>query len=902
MSNAKGTRASVDDQGMRPRARSGATRPLTAPHSGTTSDGTRSREVSHLQAPLEVQPLPGPALKPGHQRFVLTDPAAFKYLEDDPSTTVLERRRELYGYECYVVEQWTTSRTHPTFVITTYTGNESNLVVVGVLSVPTDESTWSPRLRVYFKAINQYHARRQETPLGILMVTNLSGFPSSLTVIPVPNGDIRKHRFDFFVNENLKRLGCSGRVGLTMQPPSTATISKFHQLYRTSEKNELYKSVIELVKLAQSALMLFDKLEVDYSDGLLCDVTERAITDWWVEIGTDHYNTEPHDGILGPTTVAGLLGLLMGARNRLHAVGAPVGKDPFDVDSMKRGIGHFQKQQRITRTRRLDRRTLDRLHKATQKAAEHGGWSMPKVLKNTAAELSGKGGEMLVDAVGHRDRASIAEIETCDMERFVELIFGKTCKWLWRGKPMKKNKQESDGRHRLESNAALNSGLVFRHDQQGGFTWTARKSIAQGALPDDREMGDEVGSNADSDEQEEPKSGIMKRATGLPKAGLGKFKGAVGLKGHQHKVSMADNDSPVTPTTPVHDTAQAKKRPRFRRAHSSPLSSPTSPKSPPIDSRLEPVDELQHIRTADDLGPKDMRVSNVPFLGHSADASRTSLDVPPSYRDQHDSGGSGKHTGSSEQTSAQQSQTVTAEPSVAGSIYNGVDMNEVLPGGPETEKDVNQLLRRTLSLSHFISVQLEQHNDDGYPRHLSFSLAEDSVLTWSSVIPTGDDEDDEDEEYGPLDNDLRAQLIQQTLLTKQNQALHASLQQLQTTTSPWTQTQLSVLTTLLASTDTNGETLHEIHDPLVDQVQALQAHSESILRSEKERLEEGSKEIETFAAKLEYELNGLRGRVEDVEQGVNDFEKGVREVEQRVEGLEKQAGKQGGWFGDCCVS
>jgi hypothetical protein len=137
-------------------------------------------------------------------------------LEEDPSTTTLERRKELQGYECYIVEQWTTSRTHPTFVITTYTGDPAHVIVVGVLSVPTDESQWSPRLRVYFKALNQYHARRRDTPLGTLMVTNLSAFPSSLTVIPVPGGDLRKHRFDFFVNENLKRLGCSGRVGLTL--------------------------------------------------------------------------------------------------------------------------------------------------------------------------------------------------------------------------------------------------------------------------------------------------------------------------------------------------------------------------------------------------------------------------------------------------------------------------------------------------------------------------------------------------------------------------------------------------------------------------------------------------------------------------------------------------------------
>lgn len=126
--------------------------------------------------------------KSGQQRFVLTDPVAFRYLEEDASTTLVDRRADLRGYECWIVEQWTTSRMHPTFMITTYTGDPSHTVKVGVLSVPTDESTWSSRLRVYFKALNQFHAKRRETPLGILMVTNLTGFPSSLAVIPVPDG------------------------------------------------------------------------------------------------------------------------------------------------------------------------------------------------------------------------------------------------------------------------------------------------------------------------------------------------------------------------------------------------------------------------------------------------------------------------------------------------------------------------------------------------------------------------------------------------------------------------------------------------------------------------------------------------------------------------------------------
>jgi hypothetical protein len=304
---------------------------------------------------------------------------------------VIERRGKLQGYELYLVEQWACSRVHPTFVITTYTGDANHNVIVGVLGVPTDEEQWSPRLRVYFKAISQYHARPKDTPLGMIMVTNLSSFPSALTVIPVPDGDVMKHREDFIVNEDLKRLGCSGRSGMSLSTPAGATQAKFFQLYKTSDRIPLYGAVIELVKLCQVALMIFGKLEQEYADGCLCDVTEKAINDWWTEIGSEYYNVEPTDGILGPITVAALLGMLMGARNRLNYYGAPVAKDAFDVYSLKRGIAYFQKSQKIQRTRRLDRYTLDRLHRVTAKAAAGEGWAVPKAVKSTVAELSGKG-------------------------------------------------------------------------------------------------------------------------------------------------------------------------------------------------------------------------------------------------------------------------------------------------------------------------------------------------------------------------------------------------------------------------------------------------------------------------------------------------------------------------------
>ena len=141
----------------------------------------------------------------GHCSNFLT-PFSLRYLSEDPCVKVVDRRRVIGGYELYLVEQWACSRKSPTLVVVTYTGDEKHSIVVGVLSIPQDESLWSPKLHAYYKATRQYLARPKETSLGEILVTNLSSFPSALTVIPVADGDLHKHRQMFIVNEDLKRL------------------------------------------------------------------------------------------------------------------------------------------------------------------------------------------------------------------------------------------------------------------------------------------------------------------------------------------------------------------------------------------------------------------------------------------------------------------------------------------------------------------------------------------------------------------------------------------------------------------------------------------------------------------------------------------------------------------------
>jgi chromosome segregation ATPase len=237
--------------------------------------------------------------------------------------------------------------------------------------------------------------------------------------------------------------------------------------------------------------------------------------------------------------------------------------------------------------------------------------------------------------------------------------------------------------------------------------------------------------------------------------------------------------------------------------------------------------------------------------------------------------------------------TFDAPSITGGSLYNaeGEDPGPGTDTEKETEEDAGRLLKRTNSDSQFISTRIQIRSEERYPRHLSFSLAEESVLIWEEIVDT---------ERDPYTNDARGQIRDEEFMAKEYKQLRKLISDLETTTTPFTQSQLETLQTLLSTLTSDQQTTESLYHPHEDHLHSLQTASESILRSEKERLDESLKGIETLAAKLEYEMNGLKGRVEDVDAGVGDFEKGVGRVEERVGELEKDAAKaEQGW--NCAV-
>ena len=830
-----------------------------------------------------------------HRRLVLTDPAAFRYLEEDPSTTVLERRRRLKGYELYIVEQWACSRVHPTFVITTYTGLEQNSVVVGVLSVPTNEEAWSPRLRVYLKAITKYHARKKETPLGSLMVTNLSGFPSALTVIAVPDGDLKMHREDFIVNENMKRMGCSGRAGLNLSRPNGATQAKFMQLYHISDRIPLYNAVIELVKLCQVALLLFGKLAPEYADGLLCDVTEQAINDWWTELGTEYFNIDPSDGILGPTTVAALLGILMGARNRLNAAGAPVAKDVFDIVNTKRGVAHFQRSQKMERTRRFDRQTLDRLHRVTAKAASGKGWTVPRAVKSTAAELSGKGGEL----VHGREKAGIAEVETLDIETFVQMGSGERFKWLWYGKPRKNN--ESD----VFSSLGGDEGMILNDNEQDGGK--RRDSVdddtsLRHVLSDRIYLSPSLGSHTSIDHPEKDqglRKAVFKNVTGKAtdaRSGLGRIRDAVGmrgLRGHHHKYSKDvdfafDGDSlKEKPRTSVEEPQEAELK---TQTWSNPIAQP--------DSGEQSLGGSQESSrrgsgfTEEKPRPEETSSKNgFHKVVYSGEFDKSASSLASSIVNQGPTDRS-DYMSAMENASGIRARTEGREP-FDDSRKDSLSFEDTaaIKKMQEFEGQYYRAppLRTTRSLPKLASNTLK-YWERRWPRQLSFTAMID-------VLAAGVDSGMAEHDSVAARENAHNALSFEKSLAVQGRVMGQRLEDCETQVASWVKQKVDHIQAYEQQADSDQARLDLIYHQNFDEYNVLHDASDHLLSEERSKLIDAVKDLEILGAKLEYELSALESKVEDVENGVEDFERQVLQIEARAEDLDEPGEAKVSWVG-----
>lgn len=837
------------------------------------ADGTITPAPEKPALPTET----GLSPAPDRRHVVFADPVAFRFLEYEACVKVVERRALLSGYELYLVEQWACSRQSPTLVIVTYTGDEKHSVYVGVLSVPEDESAWTPRLRVYFQAIRLSSARPKETPLGELMVTNLNSFPSALTVIPVPDGDIKKHRREFIVNENLKRLGCSGRSGMSLSEPTGAAKAKFYQLYRINDKISFSDAVLELIKLCQVALFIFGKLGQEYIDGLLCDVTEISVGNWWSEFGSEYYNVEPTDGILGPTTVVALLGLLMGARNRLSYCGAPIGKDVFDIDGTKRGISYFQKSQKLERTRRLDRQTLHRLHHLTAKAAAGEGWGVQKAVKSTVSEIGGKRGEIVLGMVSGRDKGGLADIETLNLDKFISLVNGERAKWLWLGKP-----RRTTSEHHERSIPEMSNILFGREEAP-----TPAKRTQSAPLDEEVEMQKREDTPAiysatapgsatsvaaeNAGEREALRKGVFKSVAGKigdARSGFGRIKDAVysggGLRGHMSRPSRdecAETPYPngLNPTILSSSSAAL-------------VASPTpGGMNRAFTWKNKPEEYRDGFRRETELtsaAPSIMQTEYGDTL-----LSNESLLTTQAVEEKSLSG-EVKHVTQAHAAEIRR-EVVMLDSSVAPSA---VDENELRGPALEAEKRLDQSISQ-LHRRHSVAGSRPDRttlNENRWPRRMSFGEAEEAVLRWAELTVLDDDDD------------TAALREKQAQLVELAQAMYMSILGIKQSIEPWVNAKIKSVEAIDQHFGAQQEELQSLYYQLTETCQRSKQNSEELIAGERAQITEAIKDVEVLVAKLEYEINALVSKVEDVEDSVTQFEVQVESVEKRAEELQAQ--------------
>lgn len=747
-----------------------------------------------------------------------------------------------------------------------------------MLAVPADEKDWSPRLKVYFKAVQKYHARPKETELGELMVTNLSSFPSALTVISVPDGDIKAHRESFIVNEDLKRMGCSGRSGMTLVDPTPATQAKFYSTYKISEKVPLPEAVIDLVKLCQVALFIFAMLEPEYIDGLLCDVTETAIGNWWTKIGSEHYNMEPTDGMVGPTTVAALLGMLMGARNRLSSYGASVTKDVFDIDTTKRAIGHFQKSQKLEKTRRLDRQTLLQLHKVTAKAAAGEEWGVQKAV-NTAVSQFGKRGEILSGVIGSREKAGIGDIETVDIDKFKELVQGERAKWLWHGKQRRPatehhdrsipdmtnilfGKEEEKEREREKEKEKLRE-----REKEKESASSARKTHS---LPIEdvepilktRDTPNTIYSVPTPESTlsvtETPSDGALHKhvlrsvadRVSDARSGLGRIRDAVGggLRGHSSRPSK-DESGELAYSSSIGSLVQSV----------GVLSSPGA-SGRAFTWQNKPQEYLNAFQKKHpDLSPQVVneptqasRVPSGPPLSPLQESQRNSVFM---------------------EEGAEVRKELAGVISAAPSTFDESDLQ-----GPflqaERLGDISfSVLQRRHSLAIPENPLARPLDENRWPRSMSFSAASEAILRWDEIINLD----------GPFSSPE-----EQMVVAELAQSLHVRILTLQNGLCPWFSHKVDAIESLEKTYTSQQETLQQAYYNFSDEYQRLKQNSAEMIAEERGRVTEAIKDVEVQMAKLEYEISALVSKVQDVEDGVTGFEATVINVEKRAEELKVQ--------------
>ncbi|CDO96546.1 unnamed protein product [Kluyveromyces dobzhanskii CBS 2104] len=358
------------------------------------------------------------------------------------------------GFELYIVEQWVSERKFSN-VITSFTGNPSEIVHGVLVRLPEDSRYWPESFKEYHDKLVDFSSVKEIDDGISLFVTNLSFFPSTLNLLHVKNGSMKESWSLFQVNFNLKRIGCGNRSGNLLGEPSITSLEKFAQIYKmtTKDPEDLFRNLIELVKVIQISLSYFRLLDGKFKDGTLCQHTVNAIQEWWISYGKLYLAIDrpKNEGILGPTTVAGIISFVLMCYFKFIVEDCISYKDPYIESSFYSGVYNFQRKYNLPKTSYLDVETMNKLFKVTSKATTNDIFKLKRALKSRVQDIARKFNPIQL----------ANEILTTDLNWLIENVQGGYLGLFWGIK--RQNKIIKRGRSFYEQE--FNHGDPFDDDQ-----------------------------------------------------------------------------------------------------------------------------------------------------------------------------------------------------------------------------------------------------------------------------------------------------------------------------------------------------------------------------------------------------------------------------------------------------
>lgn len=195
-------------------------------------------------------------------------------------------------------------------------------------------------------------------------------------------------------------------------------------------------------------------------------------------------------------------------------------------------------------------------------------------------------------------------------------------------------------------------------------------------------------------------------------------------------------------------------------------------------------------------------------------------------------------------------------------------------------------LRNTRSLSNLPRTIDRGNRQHCWPRHLSFSVVDDTLATGQDAPCLEDD----------TKLDSKGSLFCEQYLFLQTSQMALQVQELGGQDAIWVQNRLREVEALDLRASKEHRDLSTIHHQQLEEHNSLQEATTDLIIEEMKSMSEALKGIEGLGAKLEYELSALTSKVEDVEDGVAEWERQVVEIETRAKELEEDKADDDPWF------